>query len=108
MENDEAVRVERLRAAQAQAARLFGMVEAAGVIRPGTTDAEASRAITDLAAAHFGVDEHWHKRIVRSGPNTLQPYSEDPPDRVIGDEDIVFADFGPVFTGWEADFGRTW
>jgi Xaa-Pro dipeptidase len=23
-------------------------------------------------------------------------------------DDIVFADFGPVFEGWEADFGRTW
>lgn len=27
---------------------------------------------------------------------------------VIGDDDIVFADFGPVFAGWEADYGRTW
>jgi Xaa-Pro aminopeptidase len=24
------------------------------------------------------------------------------------DDDIVFADFGPVFEGWEADLGRTW
>ena len=24
------------------------------------------------------------------------------------DDDIVFADFGPVFARWEADFGRTW
>jgi len=26
----------------------------------------------------------------------------------MADGDIVFADFGPVFVGWEADFGRTW
>jgi Xaa-Pro aminopeptidase len=24
------------------------------------------------------------------------------------EDDIVFADFGPVFEGWEADYGRTW
>jgi Xaa-Pro aminopeptidase len=26
---------------------------------------------------------------------------------VIGRDDIAFADFGPIFDGWEADFGRT-
>jgi hypothetical protein len=26
---------------------------------------------------------------------------------VIGDDDIVFADFGPIFEEFEADFGRT-
>jgi Xaa-Pro dipeptidase len=26
---------------------------------------------------------------------------------VIGDDDIVFCDFGPVSEEWEADFGRT-
>ena len=55
----------------------------------------------------FGVSRHWHKRIVRAGPNTLQPYRENPPDRVIGADDIVFCDFGPIFEEWEADFGRT-
>src|SRR5262249_50282383 len=30
------------------------------------------------------------------------------PDRTIESDDIVFADFGPVFDGWEADLGRTW
>jgi Xaa-Pro aminopeptidase len=55
----------------------------------------------------FGVSRHWHKRIVRSGPNTLQPYRRNPPDRLIEPGDIVFCDFGPVFERWEADFGRT-
>ncbi len=44
---------------------------------------------------------------MRSGPNTLKPYKENPPDRVIGRDDIVFADFGPIFEEYEADFGRT-
>src|SRR6185312_8902345 len=40
-------------------------------------------------------------------PNTLQPYRENPPDRTIAADDIVFLDFGPIFAEWEADFGRT-
>ena len=56
----------------------------------------------------FGTTRHWHKRIIRSGPNTLAPYQENPPDRVIGADDIAFADFGPIFEEYEADFGRTY
>ena len=32
---------------------------------------------------------------------------QNPPDRTIADDDILFCDFGPIFEGWEADFGRT-
>jgi Xaa-Pro aminopeptidase len=94
--------------AQSQAKRLFEAVEAQRLIRPGVSDKAASAAIHDLAGSMFGVARHWHKRIVRSGPHTLLPYKEDPPDRVIEDDDIVFTDFGPVFDAWEADLGRTY
>src|ERR1700722_10342878 len=93
--------------AQAKAVELFAAVETGGVIVPGVRETEASKAIRDLAAEMFGVDRHWHKRIVRAGPNTLQPYRRHPPDRVIAADDIVFCDFGPIFEQWEADFGRT-
>ncbi len=105
---DERARAEHLLAAQRGAVQLFEAVEAERIIRPGVLDSEASSAIRDLAHERFGVTRHWHKRIVRSGPNTLQPYDKNPPDRMMSDDDIVFADFGPVFEGWEADFGRTW
>jgi Xaa-Pro aminopeptidase len=59
------------------------------------------------AADLFGVSRYWHKRIVRAGPNTLQPYRQNPPDRILGEDDIAFCDFGPIFEDWEADFGRT-
>ena len=108
MENDESARTAQLVEAQARAVALFEAIGQEGILRPGVRDSEASRAVTELAADRFGVAEHWHKRIVRSGPNTLQPYTVDPPDREMTDDDIVFADFGPVFDGWEADFGRTW
>ena len=104
---DEDVRAARLLDAQAKAAQLFAVVEQRGLVRAGVGEVEASDAIRDLAAEMFGVDRHWHKRIVRAGANTLQPYRQNPPDRVIGEDDIVFCDFGPVFEEWEADFGRT-
>jgi len=107
-ERDEATRRRRLVEAQERAIALFEAVEETGVVQPGLTESAASDAIRDLAAERFGVRKHWHKRIIRSGPNTLHPYWENPPDRVIDDDDVVFADFGPIFEGWEADLGRTW
>lgn len=74
---------------------------------PGEGERAVSDRSRDLANELFGTDRHWHERIVRSGPNTLMPDRENPPDRVIGAEDIVFADFGPIFEEYEADFGRT-
>ncbi|MCU1394449.1 MAG: peptidase [Ilumatobacteraceae bacterium] len=106
--HDEALRRDRLLEAQHHAVELFEAVGASDILRPGVLESDASDAIRDLAAARFGMPEHWHRRIVRSGPNTLRIYREEPPDRRLTDDDIVFADFGPLFEGWEADFGRTW
>ena len=91
---DEDVRVRQLLDAQAKAADLFRAVEEGGLIAPGVRETAASDAIRDLAADMFGVSRYWHKRIVRAGPNTLQPYRQNPPDRVIGEDDIAFCDFG--------------
>jgi Xaa-Pro dipeptidase len=105
--DDEAVRAAQLLDAQDKAAQLFAEIARRGLIAAGVREVQASDAIRDLAAELFGVDRHWHKRIVRAGTNTLQPYRENPPDRVIAADDIVFCDFGPIFAAWEADFGRT-
>jgi Xaa-Pro dipeptidase len=104
---DEKVRAERLLDAQAKAAQLFDEIEQRGLIRPGVGEKELSDEIRDLAAELLGVKAHWHRRIVRAGENTLQPFKEHPPDRVIADGDIAFLDLGPIFEEWEADFGRT-
>jgi Xaa-Pro aminopeptidase len=104
---NEHLRAARLLDAQAKAAELFAAIETRGIIAPGIREVEASNEVRDLAAEMFGVDSYWHKRIVRAGPNTLQPYRANPPDRRIADDDIVFCDFGPIFEQWEADFGRT-
>jgi Xaa-Pro dipeptidase len=104
---DENVRAERLLDAQDKAAQLFYEIERRAMIRAGVGEQELSDEIRDLAAEMLGVTRHWHRRIVRAGDNTLQPFRKHPPDRVITEGDIVFLDLGPVFEEWEADFGRT-
>jgi Xaa-Pro dipeptidase len=103
----EAERAASLVAAEEKAEELFAEVARRELVRPGAQESAVSRAVRDLGAELFGTDKHWHKRIVRSGPNTLAPYRENPPDRTIEADDIVFLDFGPIFAEWEADFGRT-
>ena len=67
-----------------------------------------SDAIHALGQKRHAVQTHWHKRVVRSGPNTLEPFKANPPDRTIDEDDILVVDLGPVFESWEADFGRTY
>jgi len=104
---EELLRADRLLDAQEKAAQLFDEIERRAMIRPGVSEKQLSDEINQLAAEMLGVTRHWHRRIVRAGENTLQPFSERPPDRVVADDDIVFLDLGPIFAEWEADFGRT-
>ena len=94
--------------AQDKAAGLFAEVVEGGLIRPGKLESELSREIHELARERYGLRRHWHKRIVRAGPNTLLTYHDDCEDRRIGEDDLVYLDFGPVFDAWEADYGRTY
>ena len=97
-----------LLAAERKALALFDAIEAAGLIAAGRSELEIERDIFEIASRDFGVTDHWHDRIVRAGPNTLCVAGETPPDRRIGEDDIVFLDLGPVFGGWEADVGRSY
>ena len=92
--------------AQKKAVALFAEIES--LIRPGATDKQLSDQIHALGTERHGVRTHWHKRIVRSGPNTLAAFNDNPPDRTIEADDVVVVDLGPVFEQWEADFGRTY
>lgn len=94
--------------AQVKAEALFTEVVQSGMIRAGKLDSELSDEIHALAKSRFGLRRHWHKRLVRSGPNTLLTYYDEADDRRMQDDDIVYLDFGPVFEAWEADFGRTY
>ncbi|MBK8190015.1 MAG: aminopeptidase P family protein [Vampirovibrionales bacterium] len=94
--------------AQNKARELFQEIERRTLIQAGRTELEISQLIFKLAEELFQVQKYWHKRIVRAGKNTLHPYKENPPDRMIQNNDIVFIDLGPIFENWEADFGRTY
>lgn len=99
---------ESLGQAQDRAEELFAAIIANGLIQPGKLEGELSKEIHALARAQFGVSRHWHKRIVRAGPNTMLGYHDEVPERRIRDDDIVYLDLGPVFGEWEADFGRSY
>ena len=98
----------RLVEAERKALSLLDAIEAGGLIAAGRTEREVEKDIYRLAQERFGVDKHWHKRIVRCGANTLATAGDNPPILTIGDDDIVFLDLGPVFGEWEADVGRSY
>ena len=99
---------EHLCHAQSRAALLFREIEAQRIIVAGQSEEQISEAIFQLAQAKFGVKQHWHRRVVRSGPHTRLPFRELPPDRIVESDDIVSLDLAPVFGSYEADFGRTY
>lgn len=103
---EQAAYTKSLMDAEKLAASMFDDIEQ--LIKPGITDKELSDAIHKLGQEKHGVRSDWHKRIVRSGPNTLAPFEANTPDRTIEADDILIVDLGPVFEQWEADFGRTY
>ncbi|MGZ3778521.1 MAG: M24 family metallopeptidase [Mucilaginibacter sp.] len=99
---------QKLALAEKKAKELFDMVEGLGLIVPGKSESELAAEVVEIARKHFGIEKFWHKKIVRTGPNTINSYSANPLDLVIQKNDILFLDFGPIFEGWEADLGRTY
>jgi hypothetical protein len=101
-----------LEAAEARGNVMFDAIERAGLVRAGITEKELDDQIFMLAKRDFGVNIHWHKRVVRTGPNALRIYSDDPPVRTIAPDDTIYLDLGPVFASanlqWEADLGRSY
>jgi Xaa-Pro dipeptidase len=111
VEQDETIISERrvaLVEAERRAEKLFDEIEKRKLSRPGRTEREIEQEIYAIALQQFGVEKHWHKRIVRAGANTLTIAADNPPIRSIETDDIVYMDLGPVFEDWEADLGRTY
>ncbi len=98
----------QLEAAESKGMAMLDAIEHAGFIAPGRLETDVDEDIRALAERDFGVTVNWHKRLVRSGPNTLCTFHEKPPVRVIAPEDTVYLDLGPVFEEWEADLGRSY
>ena len=94
--------------AEKKAAKLFREIELRNLMVPGKSENQINTEIFDLAYEMYGIRKYWHKRIVRCGQNTLEPYNENPGNLILKQDDILFIDFGPIFEDWEADFGRTY
>ena len=99
---------QKLHRAEQKAKEWFKTVEDRGLIVPGKTEKDLCDELLQIAQTEFGVENHWGKKIVRTGINTLQPYMANPENLMIQEGDILFFDFHPVFDGWEADLGRTY
>lgn len=100
--------LQSLREAEEKADLLFQQIEVRQLVQPKKTEKNLNAEVYELAFELFGIRQYWHKRIVRSGPNTLFPYKENPPNLTVQEDDILFFDFGPVFEEWEADMGKTY
>ena len=96
MSDSESGRAAKLQDAQDKASALFEEI-GRSLIRPDILESALSKENHQLGTDRYNVRTHWHKRVVRSGPNTLQPYSKSSPDCLIEEDDILFIDFGPVF-----------
>ena len=100
--------LQKMMLAEQKAKELFNTVEQRGLIISGKSEKQLSDEIVQIAKEDFSTETYWGKKIVRTGINTLQPYSAEPPNLLIQEGDILFFDFHPVFNGWEADIGRTY
>jgi Xaa-Pro aminopeptidase len=99
---------EKLLVAQYISIQFFKAIEANNLVSAGKSEEQLNAEVSDLALKSFGIEKHWHKKIVRSGKNTLAIYPDNPPNRIIDRDDILFIDLGPIVEGYEADIGRTY
>jgi len=98
----------KLQHAEKISAQLFEAIEKNNLIVPGKSEKQLNEEVERLALEKFGIQKHWHKKIVRSGENTMSIYTDNPPDRVLQKDDIVFVDYGIIADGWESDYARTY
>ncbi|TGM51236.1 M24 family metallopeptidase [Leptospira vanthielii] len=101
-------KIEKLKDTQKKANELFDIIEKENIIRPNISERQLSLEIYEIAKERLDIKKYWHKKIVRTGINTIFPYDENPNTLIIKDDDILWIDFGPIFENYEADFGRTY
>ncbi len=92
-------------AARAQSIRALAAI--ASQLRVGMTTGEA----LDMAAEQLqamGASHTWHPTYIRFGDDTIRPSREGiDPQRRLRASDIVVVDLGPVWDGYEGDYGDT-
>ena len=97
-----------LQRAEKISVQLFEAVEKNNLMVPGKSEKKLNEEISKLALRKFGIEKYWHKQIVRYGRNTMSIYNDNPPDRLLEKDDILFIDYGIITDGWESDFARTY
>ena len=91
--------------ARAQSKTALG--EIAAQVVPGMTAGEAM-ALADTHLRSMGSTHNWHPTYVRFGPDTQRSAREAIDlHRTLGREDIFTIDLGPVWDGYEGDYGDT-
>lgn len=79
----------------------------AAACRPGMGEADAE-AEAARVFAELGFERVWHPTHIRFGRNTLKLYKEaSEPGVLLGEQDLLFIDIGPVWAGHEGDYGDT-
>jgi hypothetical protein len=71
LRSDEKDRRAQLEIAQAKALDLFSTIERNCLIQAGVSEHQIEDEIGELTAREFGVEKHWHRRIVRAGPMAI-------------------------------------
>lgn len=79
----------------------------AGKLRIGMTTAQAV-AMADAHLHEMGASYTWHPTYIRFGDDTVRtPREGVERERTLQADDIVVVDIGPVWDGYEGDFGDT-
>jgi Xaa-Pro aminopeptidase len=108
VENEDKMTKTKLDYSEKIAGELFKLVEKNNLIVAGKSEQQLNDEVVNLAREKFGIEQHWHKKIVRCGANTTAIYPDNPPNLTIQKDDLVILDFGVVVDGWESDYARTY
>ena len=92
---------------QARQRSMAAVHEIAALITPGITTGDAI-ALADQHLRRMGASHNWHPTYVRFGADSQSPAVQ-PTDRrrALGKDDIFVVDIGPVWDGYEGDYGDT-
>lgn len=92
---------------QARERSIAAVHEIAAMLRPGISTASAI-ALADAHLRQMGASHNWHPTYIRFGADSQSP-AVHPTDRqrVLGEDDILVVDIGPVWDGYEGDYGDT-
>jgi CDP-4-dehydro-6-deoxyglucose reductase len=92
---------------QARQRSITAVHEIAALMTPGITTADAI-ARADAHLRQMGASHNWHPTYIRFGADSQSPAVQ-PTDRqrTLGEDDIFVIDIGPVWDGYEGDYGDT-